>query len=229
MLEPFGDELWIAGGPILSVAGFAYPTRMAVIRLAGGTLFICSPIALSPELRAAVDRLGPVGHVVAPNTLHYRYVGEWRAAYPGATVHALPELRKRRPDLPVDRDLGETPPPAWSDDIDQVVVRGNRLATEVVFFHYRSRTVIVTDLVQQFERGWFTGWRGWVARLDLMTAAAPTVPRKFRMAFTDRAAARDAVRRILAWPADKLLAAHAAPVEHDGRTVVARAFAWLLR
>jgi hypothetical protein len=229
MLQQFGDEIWIAPGPTVSVAGFDYPTRMAVIRLSGGELFIWSPVALSTDLRAAVDRLGSVRHVIAPNTLHHRFINEWRAAYPTARFHASPELRTRRPDLMFDDDLGDTPAPEWSGDVDQVVVRGNRITSEVVFYHRRSRTIIFTDLIQHFGRGWFTGWRAAVARLDLLTAPEPTVPRKFRIAFLDRGIAQAAIQRILNWPAEKVLMAHGAPVERDGRAVVARAFNWLLR
>lgn len=108
-----------------------------------------------------------------------------------------------------------------------MVVRGNMITTEVVFFHRRSRTVIFTDLIQHFRAGWFTGWRALVARLDLMVADEPSVPRKFRAAFVDRPAARVAIRRILTWPSEKVLMAHGAPVAHGGQTFIARAFHWL--
>lgn len=66
-----------------------------------------------------------------------------------------------------------------------------------------------------------------VARLDLMTAPQPEVPRKFRNAFVSRRAAREALRRILAWPAEKVLMAHAPPVEAGGQAFIRRAFRWL--
>jgi hypothetical protein len=71
MLRRFAEEIWTAEGPCISVAGFDYPTRMVVIRLSDGALFIWSPTALSHDLRSAVDLLGPVRHIVAPNTLHH--------------------------------------------------------------------------------------------------------------------------------------------------------------
>lgn len=229
MLNPFADEIWTASGPTVSVAGFGYPTRMVIIRLAAGGLFVWSPIEFSDQLRTDIGQLGRVAHVVAPNTLHHRFVGEWRAAYPGAQFHGAPGLTTRRPDIRFDHELGDAPAAAWLEDIDQVVVRGNRITTEVVFFHRKSRTTIFTDLIQHFDRDSFSGWRALVARLDLLTATEPTVPRKFRIAFRDRGIAREAVHRILAWPTEKLIAAHAHPIEKNGRAVVARAFDWLMR
>jgi len=127
-----------------------------------------------------------------------------------------------------DGDLNESTPPDWSSEIDQVVVRGNWITTEVVFFHRKSRTVIFADLIQHFDTGWFTGWRAMIARLDLLTAPTPAVPRKFQIAFIDRNVARDALHRILAWPIEKILMAHAAPIYEDGHAVVTRAFKWLI-
>ncbi|CAN7324404.1 DUF4336 domain-containing protein [Phenylobacterium sp. LjRoot225] len=190
-------------------------------------LFVWSPVFYTEGLGAEVAALGEVRHLVAPNSLHHLFLDAWRQAFPEARLYAAPGLRPRRPDLIFDADLGDEPPPEWAQDIDQVLVQGNRITTEVVFFHRRSRTVIFTDLIQHFRPGWFTGWRALVARLDLMVANEPSAPRKFRVAFIDRRAARAAIRRILAWPFEKVLMAHGAPVEHDGRALIARAFHWL--
>ncbi|MBP6546434.1 MAG: DUF4336 domain-containing protein [Phenylobacterium sp.] len=227
-LLEFAPGLWIADGPtVTAAAGFHFPTRMAVIRLTGGALFVWSPLPLTDDLKAAVEALGEVRCLVAPNSLHHLFLGEWKAAYPTATLYAAPGLRPRRKDLAFDADLEEAPPPEWAGEIDQVVVRGNLITTEVVFFHRASGTAIFTDLIQHFSPTWFTGWRAMVAKLDLMTAHEPEVPRKFRNAFVGRAQARIALRRILAWPTERVLMAHAPPVEKGGRAFIARAFGWL--
>ena len=207
--------------------GFRYPTRMAVIRLRDGGLFVWSPIALTDALRQQVADLGPVRWVVAPNSLHHLALADWAAAFPLARVFAPPGLRAKRKDIAFDADLGAAADADWAGQIDQVLVRGNLITTEVVFFHRASGTAIFTDLIQQFPRGWFKGWRALVARLDLMTEAEPAVPRKFRVAFSDRPAARASLRRILEWPTTKVLMAHGAPVERDGQAFLARAFRWL--
>jgi hypothetical protein len=227
MLAPFGPEIWIADGSQVTVGGFHYGTRTAIIRLAEGSLFIWSPISLDDRLRAEIDGLGAVRYVIAPNSLHHLFLDEWRRAYPNAKLYAPPGLHAKRKDIDFDGDLGDEPSAEWGDDIDQVVVPGNRITTEVVFFHRNSATVLFTDLIQQFPSKWFSGWRSVVARLDLMTESEPTVPRKFRIMFTDRPAARTALARIQAWPAEKVLMAHGKPVTTDGRAFIDRAFRWL--
>lgn len=227
MLQPFAEAIWIADGPNADVAGFRYPTRMAIIRLEDGGLFVWSPTALDDVLKAAVDALGPVRHVVAPNSLHHIHLGAWRGAYPNARFTAPPGLRRKRPDLRFDDDLADGSVHYWSADFDHVLVHGNLITTEAVFFHRASRTTIFTDLIQHFRPDRFSGWRAIIARLDLMTAPLPEVPRKFRNAFVNRRAARESLRRILAWPTERVLMAHAPPVVRDGQAFIRRAFRWL--
>jgi uncharacterized protein DUF4336 len=227
MLKQFGREIWIADGPAVVTAGFQYPTRMAIVRLSSGGLFIWSPIQLVESLRAEVDALGEVRFLVAPNSLHHLFLDEWRRAYSGAKLHAPPGLREKRKDIDFDGDLGNAPIAEWADDIDQVVVLGNLITTEVVFFHRMSDTVLFADLIQQFPSDWFSGWRSIVARLDLMLAPEPTVPRKFRNTFINRRAARVSLEHILAWPAEKVLMAHGPAINDDGRAFIGRAFRWL--
>jgi hypothetical protein len=229
MLHPLGEDIWLAEGPHADVAGFRYPTRMAVVRLRDGGLFVWSPIAIGRDLQVAIDALGEVRFLVAPNSLHHLFLAEWRERYPGAGLIASPGLRAKRADLSFDGDLTDKPHPAWASDIDQVVVRGNLITTEVVFFHRASRSVLFTDLIQHFSPAAFKGWRAVVARLDLMTAPQPETPRKFRTAFVDRRAARAALERILAWPCERVVMAHAEPIASEGQAFIARTFRWLLR
>ena len=227
MLTPFAENIWLADGPVVTAAlGFHYPTRMAVIRLGAGDLFVWSPVAPGGDLRAAIDALGPVAHLIAPNALHDSFIADWIAAYPNARVHIAPRLGAKRPDIAFAEPLTDMPALGWAGEIDQVLVE-NRIAPEVVFFHRASGTALVTDLVQHLPGTWYRGWRALVARLDLMTAAEPAVPRKFRLAIGKGATARRALARVLAWPCERLVMAHGAPVAREGRAVLARAFRWL--
>ncbi|MGH0001590.1 DUF4336 domain-containing protein [Pseudovibrio ascidiaceicola] len=228
MLQTFAPEFWLVDGPIVTAAlGFHYSTRMAVICLQDGGLFIWSPIALSETLKNQIDALGPVRHIIAPNHLHDSFLTEWVTAYPEAQLHAAPGLAEKRPDLFFTSTLSNKAPADWQDEICQSVIAGNSITTEVVFFHKASRTTLFTDLLQKFPKGWFTGWRALIARLDLMTEPTPSVPRKFRVAFRDKAAARKALRKVLGWPTKAVVIAHGDPVTNDGAAYLDHAFRWL--
>ena len=230
LLQPFGSDLWLCDGPsVEGAAGFRFPTRMVVVRLPDeGGLWIWSPVALTGHLRAAVEAIGSVQHLVAPNSLHHSFLGEWAAAYPNAKVHAAPGLTDKTVGTAIHASLGDMADPDWRGSFDQVVVKGNRITREVVFFHRASSTAIVTDWVQNIPRGWYRGWRAVIARLDLMSAGEPSVPRKFRLATTDRRAAREAVQRILDWNAERLVFAHGEAVSAGGGDALRRAFEWLM-
>jgi hypothetical protein len=228
LLMPFGDDIWIADGTVVSVAGFRYPTRCAVVRLHDNGLLIWSPVTLCETLRAEIGALGDVTHLIAPNTLHHLFIAEWQLAYPKSQLYAAPGLSQKRSDLHIESDLTDVPEPAWIDQMEQVVVM-NKLTTEVVFFHKPSKTVIFTDILQQFPKGWHVGWRKIIAELDLMVGQTANVPRKFRLGFTPRKAARETVRKILDWPAERVLMAHGTPVETNGQDMLRKAFDWLMK
>lgn len=229
LLQSFGLDIWLADGPVVSVVGFHYPTRMAVIRLADGGLFVWSPVAHSEDLRRELATIGAVRIIIAPNTLHDTFLKQWQGAYPDARLHAAAGLRQRHGDLAFHADLEDTPHSDWTGQVDQVAVRGNRITTEFVFLHVASRTVLFTDLIQNFPRGWFKGWRAIIANLDRLTASEATVPQKFRVAFGDRKAARTALQRIYAWPAERVVMAHGTPITTDGAAFIRRAFRWLAK
>lgn len=51
-LREFAPALFVSEGAVVSFYGFPYPTRMAVIMLSGGGLFIWSPGASRPRSKA---------------------------------------------------------------------------------------------------------------------------------------------------------------------------------
>ena len=175
-LKPVGEGLWVVDGPVVRMSylggSIPFPTRMAVVRLARGGLFLWSPTTPTEGLRAQIDALGPVRHLVSPNKLHYAHIPAWKRTYPGATAWASPGLRERAAsqgvDAPFDSDLGEEPDPAWRRELDQLIFRGSRFLEEVVFFHRKTRTVILADLVENFEPrklgGVAGGWPVWPER-----------------------------------------------------------------
>jgi hypothetical protein len=73
VLEQLAPDLWVATRPLpLRVGDIG--TRMTVIRLGDGSLLLHSPVRIDDATRAAVDALGPVGAVVAPNLHHHFHV-----------------------------------------------------------------------------------------------------------------------------------------------------------
>jgi hypothetical protein len=229
--------LWTVDGPAVRTIGVSLPTRMVVARLADGTLWIDSPVETNGELFEGIAALGTVAHLVAPTALHLWRLERWHARFPAARVWAPPALHgagavafrtqvpRRLEALPFAGRLDDVPPAAWADTFEHVVFRGNVLLEEVEFLHKPSRTLLLTDFVQNYPArpGDLAG--NVVKRLGGVLNGG--VPRDVRWSFFDRRAARASLERVLAWDFDRVIVAHGACVEHGGKAFVANAFRWL--
>ncbi|MEZ4236934.1 MAG: DUF4336 domain-containing protein [Myxococcota bacterium] len=227
-LTAFAEDLWTVEGPTVSFFGAPYPTRAAVIRLPDG-LFVWSPVAPDPELRAEIDALGPVRWLVEPNKIHHLFLGPSLEAWPEATAWAPPGLAARKPELPFAGTLGDTPEPAWADAIDQVVIGGSAAMDEVLFFHRKSSTVLVGDLVQRHDPAFYGPfWRA-MMRVDALLGPNGSTPREWRASYLRRGPARAALDRALAWQPERLVIAHGACADRDAARILADSLAWIRR
>jgi hypothetical protein len=227
MLEEFGPSIYVADGPTVPFLTFPYPTRMVVVRLADDSVWVWSPIALSPEVESAVEQIGPVRHIVSPNNLHHLFMKEWAERWPDARLHASPGLAAKKPDLHFHAELGDEPDAAWADEIDQVIFHGSVWLEEVVFFHRPSRTAIFCDLVQRLDPAGQKGFKGLVMRLNGLVGDAGSTPREWRATFLRRRSAREARAKVLDWNAERLVVAHGACASKDATPILKRALSWI--
>ena len=236
-LKQVAENIWIAdGGQIrMNVLAFGIPfsTRMTVVKLQDGSLWCHSPIEADPNLLEEIDALGEVKHLVSPNKIHYAFIKEWKDRYPNATAWSSPGVEKRADskdiDVAFDRALEEAEPNDWAGDIDQLLFKGSRALEEVVFFHKSSRTLIVTDLIENFEPD-RTSNVLWRTVYKLAGTADPDgkTPIDMRMTFLgQKDQARQCYRRMLNWQPEKIILAHGRWFDKDGTAELKRAFRWL--
>ena len=223
MLERLTDDVWTEQRP-QRFFGLETGTRMTIVRLASGGLFVHSPVALDPELRAAVDALGPVAAIVAPSRFHHLYVGEWAAAYPRASISGCPGLEKKRKDLAWSHILGDEPAAEWQGELDQVFFGARSLENEVVFFHRASKTIVSSDFVFNLATH-ASGLTRTVA--FLLGQRKPGTTLLERLLIGNRAAAREQIARIVAWNAHRIVVAHGDVIPERATDVVRDAYSWL--
>ncbi len=217
-------DLFVTEQP-LRFAGLEVGARMSVVRLAGGELFLYSPVRLDPALRAELDALGQVRFVVAPNRFHHLFAGEVAAAYPDAELYVAPGLDRKRADLDFRAILTDEAPPGWAGQLEQCLVGGFPLVNEVVFFHPPSRTLLVCDLAFHVSPEQPLSTRLFL-RLGGVRGFGPTYLE--RLLARDRAAARRSFERILAWDFARVVVAHGGVLESGGREALRASYAWLL-
>lgn len=227
MLEEFVPSLYLADGPEVPFYGFPYPTRMVVVQLSDGNLWVWSPVALTNELASAVEAIGPVRYILSPNKIHHLFLSEWAEHWPQARLFAPPGLAKKKPDLSFDDELGDEPDPAWAADIDQVIFHGSLAMEEVVFFHRASRTAIICDLIQRHPESNMTGWKGMLMRLDDLVGEHGSTPREWRATFLRRASPRAAREKVLSWKPERLVIAHGECARSGASPIIADALSWI--
>ena len=231
--KPVADDVWIVDSGPHRLAGMPLPVRMTVLRLSDGGLVLHSPTRFTPEVARALEALGLIAHLVAPNTAHWSYMVDWQKRYPSATSWFAPGLGARpavsASQLRIDYELTDGAPQAWRGEIECIVVKGMGL-TEVALFHRASHTLVLTDLVVNVEPEKLPFPLSIGARLVGSTAPNGKAPIYARLAMRmggQEAAA--AARRLVALNPDRVIFAHGKWFESNGGQRLREALSWLTR
>lgn len=226
MLQQLHENLWIADMPA-SRLGFEFGARMTIARLKSGVLWVHSPIELAP-FQAELDALGEIGFVVSPFRFHYMHLAEFAAAYPNAKFFAPPGMNINKTEgVHFSGRLKDGPRLEWKDELDQLVVKGNALDNEVVFFHKPSRSLIVADLCFNIPSDRSVATSAIAGVLGVLDQMAPS--RNFKIMTRNPSLVRQTVKRILKWDFQRVILAHGNIVESDARAKFKAAFAYLSR
>lgn len=222
-LESVADNVWAIQAPH-SFMGLHVGTRMTVVRLSSGAVLLHSPVKLTQDVCNAIDAIGPVKHIVCPNLFHHMYAAEALSAYPAAKLHGPAKLREKRNDLHFDAVLTNTPDPDWQGDLVPITIEGSMLG-ETVFYHPTSKTLITSDLVENFK-----SHSHWLTRTYLRMNGMlgnVTWPSIMRIVYINRKAARTSMDKILALPFERLVIAHGDNITHDARETLRKGLEWL--
>jgi hypothetical protein len=235
-LKCVAENVWIVDGPAIQFGlpwlKFPFPTRMTVVRLTSGDLFIHSPTPLTPSLRAEIEHEGIVRFIIGPNRIHYWWIPEWKAAFPDAGIFLAPRIRERAKGriafdgLPLVADTGYP----WDAEITTLPIVGSYM-TEVEFFHRASCTLILTDLLANFEAEKVSSF--FMRLLTRVGGVSPPhggLPSDLRLSFTWRhkRELRAAVKTMLSWNPERIIFSHGRWHETNGAAELCEAFRWLL-
>jgi hypothetical protein len=234
VVKPIGLDIGIADGPVeyLTVAGVRLPlpftTRMTVVRLSNGDLFLHSPIKFDKALASELQRTGTIRHLVSPNQFHYAHIGEWSKAFPDAITWASPRVRQRSRARHIDvtfaRDLDLNPPEEWRQDIDQTLFPGGHFK-EFIFFHKQSKTLVLTDAIINLELDKMP--EPWRTATRLSGMYHPNGQIFFGMRpplFLQRQKANAAFAKIRSWRPERIVLSHGRCFESHASEAIRRIF-----
>jgi hypothetical protein len=117
----------------------------------------------------------------------------------------------------------------WDAEIATLPIAGSYL-TEVVFFHRATRTLILTDLIENFEaRKLKSNLARLLTRLGGVQDPDGQMPRDLRLTFRKhKAQLRAAVEKMITWNPERVILAHGRWYRSHGARELQRAFRWLL-
>jgi glyoxylase-like metal-dependent hydrolase (beta-lactamase superfamily II) len=218
-LTNLAPDLWIATRSFTSELGVV-TSRMTVICLKDGRILVHSPVPIDPHLQLAVESLGQVAALIAPNLFHHQFLSEWKAAFPEAKAFGVPGLAAKRRDFKFDGMLENVSAPDWRGEVDQLLIEGVPEYGEAVFFHRASRTLVVSDLVFNYTPA--------QAASDPGGADGLGPHARIRSAISDPNAVRESIENVLGWPFERVVVAHGEVVVSDGHERFRKGFEFLI-
>ncbi|MFK4383843.1 SDR family oxidoreductase [Bradyrhizobium sp. USDA 223] len=226
------DDIWIVNDKPISAAGLQLPVRMTVIRLSNGDLVLHSPVRYSPALRQELERLGTIRCLLAPNIAHWMFLPEWQRQLPQAAVLAARGLaargQVRAAGLRIDRELGDTTPEEWAADLETVSVNAP-MFSEIELFDRRSRTLVLTDLVQNLDPHHLSASNAAAANLLGIARPDGKAPVYLRLLLRlGGRSARAAAERLVKLAPERVIFAHGDWFETQGTARLRRSLRWLL-
>ncbi|MCB1173318.1 MAG: DUF4336 domain-containing protein [Leptospiraceae bacterium] len=227
MLHTVAPDIWTMDGESIRFFGIPFPLRMTIVRLPDQRLWLHSPVRPSKEQLAALQVLGSTAFLVAPNAFHHLYIGHWQEHFPEAQIWGVSKLKQKRPELHFSGILDETAETPWQPHIEQIYFRGSAILPEMMFWHRSTKTLILTDYIQNHDTGndgWF--WRR-LKRIIGVEGPQGGVPLDLRLSVWHRRAARDSLQQLMQWDFERIIIAHGNCIEGNGREYLQKAFEWL--
>lgn len=227
-LKEVDKNIWTYEGSTVNFHGFPYSTRMTVIQLRNNHLWIHSPEKLNEALKEQLAGLGTVEYLISPNKLHHLFLPEWISEYPDAKCYAAPGLIQKRPDIEFTKQLSNSPEKEWQDEIEQIIFQGSPLMEEAVFFHVSSKTLILTDLIENFSPSAFNWWQKPIAWLTGIISPNGKTPIDWRLSFLfGKAKARAALEKMTTWKPTNIIISHGECIFGNGSEFLKKSFGWL--
>jgi len=224
MLIELADSAWIAEDDKFSVGGLRIGSRMTIIRLNDGSLFVHSPIALSKPLLDSIDSIGKPKYIIAPNTMHHLFARQFQDPYRDADLYIVPGLKKKRKDLSNAKELSDSSDLRWSSEIKQHSVRGISKLEEVVFFDQQSKTLILTDLAFYITANYPLFTRAFFWLNGAYNRFSPSW--MFKLFFLKhKSEFKRSIDYILEWDFERIIISHGKVVETGGKKI----FRWVFR
>ena len=193
-MQQLATNIWTHEDITYLENGRELPLRLTAVRLANKKLWIHAPTPLSNALKTEINDIGDVGYLFCGNNLHNMFFMDWVYAYPQAEAWVTPGIPKKLSSLDNYDIFKEN---IWIEEFDTASMKEVPKFDETVFYHYDSKSLIVTDLVQNH------GGKGIYLAPPLLTEGT----------IQDQSAFRDFINHIKVWDFHRIVVTHGDIVE----------------
>lgn len=199
--------------------GIDFKRNVTVLRLSDGRLVIHSTAPFTTNDIEDIRRFGEPSWLVEATPMHDTFAKKGRPAFPNLPYLAPDGFNKAIPTEPLD-----PPPSEWKGEIDVLKIDEDK-TREHLFFHRRSRTLVVADLFFSFPED-TRGWPRFFARHVMRLPRLFGISLFFRLLMMgDREAFGRSMQAMLEWDFDRLIVGHWKTIETDAKRVVQEAVA----
>jgi hypothetical protein len=210
-MTPIATDVWhIEVAPMSVPGGVKIPLASTVIRTPAGVV-VYSPGRFDDQQLGAIEALGEVTHIIAPNKSHHLFAGKAQERWPNAKLLGAPGLAAKRTDLKFTGELATGP---LFDGIEVVVVDGVPRMNEAVLFHRPTGTLVCADWLFNITKPANALTR---FALSITGVHGRTLKQSRVWGWTvkDKAAARASLDQIMEWPIQHVAPVHGEPVDVD--------------
>jgi|TARA_B100002003_G_scaffold238080_1_gene255917 hypothetical protein len=220
-VEKLADDIWVHEDEIM-VGGSKLGLRMTVVRLAEDKLWVHSPTTISDTLIEEVNNLGEVACIVGPNNAHNLFLMEWRSAYPQAQLYVskgIPKKLKLTDGFtPLQADFNNI----WEEDLAWAYLPGFSVFDESVFLHKKSKSLIVTDYIQNYEGIEPTFIQKFILGPIGFKGICIAPPLKLGFLHKDKAGYGEALTRVEQWQFERIIVTHGDIIDDDAMATFTR-------
>lgn len=224
-MRKISTRMWVHEDS-LPMFGIRLGLRMTIVKLSDNSLWMCTPTPHNPQLQERVAAMGELKYIVASSNGHNLFLEDWHRAFPDAAVYMAAKIPNKRPGLRSHALLRDADILPWQSDLETLPMDGVPLFDEHMFFHRRSKTLLVTDFIQNYTGVEQKGLGKIIAKLILEPIGFKGIclapPLKTNFVVKNRSALRASLDRLWKLDIERVVPAHGDILEQDAKQGIRR-------
>ncbi|BAY86390.1 hypothetical protein NIES267_58970 [Calothrix parasitica NIES-267] len=232
MLKKVDTNIWVTEQK-LKYWGLEVGTRMTIIRLENGELVVISPIKVDSKTINQINEIGKVSIIIAPNLYHHLSISDFKYIYPDAKIFAAPGLDSKRQDIDFDKIINQGKIGA-KDELEYFLFEGFKILdlkgasplNEIVFFHQKSQTLILTDTAFHFDETFPFTTQLTMRVIGGYKKLEPSILEK--LAIREKQKVKNSIQTVLKWNFERVIVAHGSILDNQGKEELEKGYNWAL-